>query len=160
MQTPLPLFVFIALLAACSPADPSPGELNGTPIRNDLPSSEFVRRYYQQVMQFDILESLSASGFFDPSIADGETNPAIGLTQYVLPSMAPPRVNDIIVFGESSYNPGGHVGIVAEVSAREIVVVQQNPGPLAKTREPLRYYLRKKKWYVQHPHVIGWLHKE
>jgi hypothetical protein len=154
------LIVGTLVFASCGESAQTPRELSGVAIRDSLPSSEFVRRYYAQVMQFDLPEDLTAAAIFDPGIPDGEINPATGLVQYSLPSMAPPRVNDILVFGESSYNPGGHVGIVAEVSSREVVVVQQNPGPLAKTREPLRYYLRRKKWYVQHPHVVGWLHKE
>lgn len=122
-------------------------------------SLEFVKRYYAEVLGVTLPDSLrSAAAFFDPGIPDGEVNPATGLRQFTKPSMAPPRKNDIVVFSDAAYDPGGHLAIVADVSAKEIVIVQQNPGPLAKAREPLRYYLRRKKWYVQHPHVAGWLH--
>lgn len=124
-------------------------------------SLEFVKRYYTEVLGVTLPDSLrSVAAFFDPNIPDGEENPATGLQQFTKPSMAPPRKNDIVVFSDATYDPGGHLAIVADVSAKEVVIVQQNPGPLAKTREPLRYYLRRKKWYVQHPHVVGWLHME
>jgi hypothetical protein len=173
----LALFAPVLILLACQNAPPpAPGDpvdnLDGVVVyhgaipetpdaEQPFSSVEFVHRYYEAVMQYPIEGSLqSAIDFFDPSVPDGEINHATGLTQYTLPSMAPPRKGDILIFGPAKYNPGGHLAIVAEVSAKEIVIVQQNPGPLAKVREPLRYYLRKKKWYVQHPHVIGWLHKE
>lgn len=124
-------------------------------------SLEFIQRYYAEVMGVSLPDSLrSAASFFNPAIPDGEINPQTGLTQFTKPSLAPPRKNDIIIFSDATYDPGGHLAIVAEVTSKEIIIVQQNPGPLAKTREPLRYYLRRKKWYVQHPHVVGWLHKE
>ena len=125
------------------------------------PPDEFVKRYYASVMGMELPDSLhSGADFFDPTIPDGEINLKTGLVQYTKPSKTPPRENDILIFSEAAYNPGGHVGIVGEVGSLELVVYQQNAGPLTKPREPLRYYLRRKKWYVQHPHAIAWLHKE
>ncbi|MCB9283169.1 MAG: CHAP domain-containing protein [Lewinellaceae bacterium] len=141
--------------------------LNGVALYYDTeqdstyPPSEFVKRYYASVMGMQLPDSLrSGADFFDPSIPDGAINPKTGLVQYTQPSRTPPRENDILVFSEARYNPGGHVGIIGEVGSLELVVYQQNAGPLTKPREPLRYYIRRKKWYVQHPHAIAWLHKE
>ena len=126
-----------------------------------LSSTEFVKRYYKSVFGVEFPDSLRRGvDFYDPDIPDGEVNPKTGLIQYTRPSIAPPRKNDIMVFNDARYNPGGHLAIVAEVSRQEIVIVQQSPDPLSKTREPLRYYIRRKKWYVQHPHAAAWLHKE
>ena len=124
-------------------------------------STEFVKRYYSEVMSIQLPDSLlEGSDFFDPAIPDGAVNPATGLVQYTKPSKTAPEKNDILVFSEADYNPGGHVAIIGKMDQLELEAVQQNPGPLAKTREPLRYYLRKKKWYVQHPHAVAWLRKE
>ena len=131
----------------------------GLPMK--YPPVEFIKRYYAEALGVVLPDSLqSGMDFYDPAIPDGQVNSQTGLVQYTLPSMAPPRRNDIVVFSEASYDTRGHLAIVAEVNAQEIVLIQQNPGLLAKTRDPLRYYLRRKKWYVQHPHIIAWLHKE
>lgn len=123
-------------------------------------STEFVKRYYGFVLNMPFTDPLQkATDFFDPNIADGQINPRTGLLQFTMPSSGQPKENDILVFGPSSYDPDGHVAIVAHLGNKELEIVQQNPGPLAKTRESFRYYLRKKHWYVQHPHVVGWLRK-
>ncbi|MBK6622738.1 MAG: CHAP domain-containing protein [Saprospirales bacterium] len=123
-------------------------------------SGEYARRYYGLVFGIPLPQGLnSGTDFFNPSIADGQVNPATGLTQFAMPSATKPQENDILVFGDSRDNPGGNVAIVAKVGNTELEIVQQNPGPLSNTRESYRYYIRKNKWYVQQPHVLGWLRK-
>lgn len=123
-------------------------------------SGEFTKRYYGLLLGISIPDGLnSGTDFFNPSIPDGQLNPATGLMQFALPSATKPQEEDILVFGDSRDNPGGNVAIVARVGNTELEIVQQNPGPLSNTRESYRYYIRKNKWYVQQPHVLGWLRK-
>ncbi len=122
---------------------------------------EFVKRYYYEHLEHRMPDSYGhAKDFFDASIGDGRVNPARNLLQYRNPGASSPRVDDLLVFDATSFNPYGHVAIVSAVDGDELEIIQQNPGPLASSRDRIKVVRQGRSWRVDHGSVLGWLRKK
>lgn len=122
---------------------------------------EFVKRYYYYALNHKMPNSWGhAKDFFNPALGDGKLNSERGLIQFKNGSMFKPRVNDILVFNKTSWNPFGHVAIVSKASDESIEIVQQNVGGKDDTREILDLSRFGGKWKVNSDSVRGWLRKE
>ena len=97
---------------------------------------EFVKRYYYQYLKHKMPDSYGdAKDFFDKDLKDGELNFKRNLYQYSNPSKSKPLINDLLIFNGTIFNIHGHVAIVSKVADDKIEIIQQNPGPLKKSRE-------------------------
>jgi len=122
---------------------------------------EFVKRYYYEHLHHKMPDSYGhAREFFDPAIADGAYNPKRDLLQFTNGSKSQPKADDLLIIGPSPTNSYGHVAIVASVTDTEVVIVQQNPGPFAPSREPYAIKLDNGLWKYENARVLGWLRKE
>ena len=122
---------------------------------------EFVKRYYYYALNHKMPNSWGhAKDFFNPAIKDGKINTERGLIQFKNGSVFKPRVNDILVFDKTPWNPFGHVAIVSKASDHSIEIVQQNVGGKADTRETLDLSRIEEKWKVSGDKVRGWLRKK
>jgi len=122
---------------------------------------EFVKRYYYYALDHKMPNSWGhAKDFFNPVIKDGKINAERGLIQFKNGSVFKPRVNDILVFDKTSWNPFGHVAIVSRTSDHSIEIVQQNVGGKADARETLDLSRIGEKWKVKGDSVRGWLRKK
>jgi surface antigen len=122
---------------------------------------EFVKRYYYEHLNHKMADSYGhAKDFYDTNISDGQKNKKRGLTQYANPSGTQPKVNDLIIFTATTFNTYGHVAIVSQVTAREIEIIQQNPGPFGSSRETIPIKVKNGKWEITNKRVLGWLRKE
>lgn len=121
---------------------------------------EFIKRYYHEHLHHKMPDSYGhAKSFFNPEIADGDLNANRGLFQYTNGSESPPQVSDIIIFDGHTANPYGHVAIISKVSDTEIEIIQQNPGRFGDSRANYSLNKEGRRWYIQHPRVLGWLRK-
>jgi surface antigen len=69
-------------------------------------------------------------------------------------------VSDLIVYKGTLYNEYGHVSIVSQVFENEIEIIQQNPGPMAPSRERIPLIKTADGRYkLDHGLVLGWLRK-
>jgi hypothetical protein len=84
---------------------------------------EYIRRYYKDVFNHEMVKWGHASGYFDKTVENGDRNTTRGLTQYYN-GMEKPQVHDIVVWN-GKY---GHVAIVTEVTDDYITVIAQNIG--------------------------------
>lgn len=119
---------------------------------------EFVKRYYYEHYHHKMPDSYGhAKDFFDRSLLDGGWNVNRGLVQYSNSSSSRPQIGDIVIFDGHVLNRFGHVAIVSDVTADEIEIIQQNPGPFSESRE--RFDLAKihNHWNVDHSRLLGWL---
>jgi surface antigen len=122
---------------------------------------EFVKRYYYEHLNHKMPDSYGhAKDFFDNSLADGEINVKRNLTQYSNPSFRKPRIDDLLIFDGSTFNRYGHVAIVSQVKDREVEIIQQNPGPFAKSRETYQLDSADGKWRINNQRILGWLRKD
>lgn len=122
---------------------------------------EFVKRYYYQHLCHKMPDSYGhAKDFFDSTLSDGVKNEKRDLIQYTNPSCTPPQINDLIIFESTVFNRYGHVAIVSNVTAHEIEIIQQNPGPYAKSREIYPLIHKDDQWIIDNDRVLGWLRKE
>jgi len=122
---------------------------------------EFVKRYYNEFLHHKMPDSYGhAKDFYNQSITDGQKNPRRGLIQYQNPSAIKPKVSDLLIMDGNTYNPYGHVAIIAKVSDTSIEIVQQNPGPTAPSRERYRLKQVGGKWMIERSDLLGWLRKE
>ncbi len=122
---------------------------------------EFVKRYYYQHLKHKMPDSYGhAKDFFDAAVADGHKNKKRNLTQYTNGSSTKPKANDLVVEDGNTFNPYGHVFIIAKVYDTEIEIIQQNPGPGAPSREMMKLEQRAGKWKIMNGAVLGWLRKE
>ncbi len=120
---------------------------------------EFVKRYYYEKLKHKMPDSYGhAKDFFDARINDGALNKNRGLMQYTNGSLFKPEVNDILVFGPTTFNEFGHVGIVSKVFDDKIEMVQQNVG--YNTREKYTLYLKQGRYYIESNSILGWLRKK
>lgn len=122
---------------------------------------EFVKRYYYDFLKHSMPNTYGhAKDFFNAQLKDGAKNTDRGLIQYKNGSKTCPKKDDLLVFGAVPFNKYGHVAIVSAVNDKEIELIQQNPGPMAASRET--YSLEKKKglWYIDRDDLLGWLRKE
>lgn len=118
---------------------------------------EFVKRYYFERFGHRMPDPYGhARDFYDPATPHGALNGKRGLRQYRNAQSEPPKVNDLIVFAPTLFNPYGHVAIVAGVTDREIEIVQQNPGPFSHSRARFAMDAAEGRWAVAGG-VLGWL---
>jgi surface antigen len=122
---------------------------------------EFVKRYYYERFQHKMPDSYgNAKDFFDAETGDGMRNKKRELLQYSNPSHSLPQVGDLIIFSGTAFNQYGHVAIISKVTADEIEIIQQNPGPYEKSRETIGLKVHKEKYTIENDRVLGWLRKE
>lgn len=117
---------------------------------------EFIKRYYYEALDHKMPNSYGhAKDFFTPGIKDGQKNPDRNLRQFTNPSSHKPQRGEIIIFDGNQWNPYGHVAIISHVDDSSIEIIQQNPGPYAKSR--VRYGLKKTdgKWTIDKSSVLG-----
>jgi surface antigen len=100
-----------------------------------------------------------AKDFFNKTLGDGKKNKKRNLIQYTNPSSTKPKVSDLIVFDATTYNKYGHVAIISKVSADEIEIIQQNPGPFGKSRDTYALINKNGKWQIKHKGILGWFRK-
>jgi len=121
---------------------------------------EFVKRYYFEHYLHRMPDSYGhAKDFFHLGLKDGSMNPHRNLRQFCQGSSSRPEKGDLIVFDGNAFNPYGHVAIVSEASNEAMEIIQQNPGPMAPSREVLSLEIADGKWLVGRSDVLGWLRK-
>lgn len=119
---------------------------------------EFVKRYYYEHYNHKMPDTWGhAKDFFEATVADDALNQRRGLLQFSNPSISRPQVGDLLVFDGTRFNPYGHVAIVSGVFDTEIEFIQQNPGPMGKSREKLSLNKLDGKWKLGGNHTLGWL---
>lgn len=117
---------------------------------------EFVKRFYYEQYQHKMPNSYGhAREFFDQSLPDVAFNYDRGLMQYRNIRYAKPQVNDIIVYDGFGSNPFGHIGIITEVTDKEVEYIYQNVG--RKTRQRLKLVEYHGIWTIADYDVLGWL---
>ena len=122
---------------------------------------EFVKRYYYEHLNHKMPDSYgNAKDFFNKDLKDGQVNTKRALTQYSNPSISRPKVDDLLIFSGTKYNSFGHVAIVSNVTGNEVEIVQQNPGPTAKSRATFSIESQGEKWKINNERIMGWLRKE
>ena len=102
----------------------------------------------------------NAKDFFNKDLKDGQLNTKRALTQYSNPSISRPKVDDLLIFSGTKHNSFGHVAIVSNVTGNEVEIVQQNPGPTAKSRATFSIESQGGKWKINNERIMGWLRKE
>ena len=121
---------------------------------------EFVKRYYYEHLNHKMPDSYGhAKDFYEPNLRDGQKSQRRNLTQYSNPSNSQPKVNDLLVFKETTFNPYGHVAIVSKVSENSIEIIQQNPGSLASSRANFGLVKNSDGWSIDNNLIVGWLRK-
>lgn len=121
---------------------------------------EFVKRYYLEVFHHQMPDPYgNAKDFFDPTVGDGELNPARGLLQFQNGSTFLPRQGDLLVWGPSTWNPYGHVAIVSAIQGTMIEVIQQNPGPFGDSRAKILFEKTANGHRLAEDRILGWLRK-
>jgi surface antigen len=117
---------------------------------------EFVKRFYYQAKNHRMPDLMGhAKSFFDATLPDGALNPRRGLAQYRNGSTTRPRADDLLVFTDTRY---GHVGIVTQVGADSLEIIQQNiPG---QTRRQFSLVASNGHYFVTSPRQpAGWLRR-
>lgn len=119
---------------------------------------EFVKRYYYEHYKHKMPDSYGhAKDFFDASVKDGAISRKRGLRQYTNPSASRPEVGDLLVLDGHSGNQYGHVAIISAVETEEMEIIQQNPGPGARSRVWMDLKRENGKYRVDNGRVLGWL---
>ena len=119
---------------------------------------EFVKRYYYDYLNHKMPNTFGhAKDFFDSELKDGEINQERNLIQYQNGSQSKPKVDDIIVFDATVFNPFGHVAIVSHVLEDEIVLVQQNAGRFSNPRTIIPLIKEEQVWKLDNNRILGWL---
>jgi hypothetical protein len=122
---------------------------------------EFVKRYYYVRLHHKMPDAFgNARDFFRTDLPDGARNPKRDLLQFVNGSNAPPRPDDLLVFGPSLFNRYGHVAIISAAKEGEIEIVQQNPGPFRPSRERIGLRCENGHWWLENRRALGWLRKD
>lgn len=121
---------------------------------------EFVKRYYHDHYKHFMPDTYgNAKDFFNKWVPDGGQNKQRDLLQFTNPSVSRPKKGDLLVFDETTSNEFGHVAIVSNVEETEIEIIQQNPGPLAKSRVTIPLFMAGKKYCLAQSEILGWLRK-
>ena len=121
---------------------------------------EFVKRYYYQHYHHKMPDSYgNAKDFYNDSIADGKLNSKRNLIQYKNPSTTKPAVGDLLIFDGHVGNKYGHVAIISFVNDNEIEIIQQNPGPFAKSRIKIKFTKGENQFKIESDRILGWLRK-
>lgn len=119
---------------------------------------EYCKRFYLIELNHKMPNSFGhAKNFFNPNIKDGQINADRDLLQYGNPSKTKPKVNDLLIFDKTQFNPYGHVAIISKVSKNQIEIVQQNVGD--QTRANLSLRSENGKWEIINSNILGWLRK-
>jgi surface antigen len=122
---------------------------------------EFVKRYYYEYLNHKMPDSYGhAKDFFDSKLADGKLSTRRNLLQFQNRGTSKPKVNDLLVFDGTRFNPYGHVAIISRVTDREVEIIQQNPGPFASSRATYRLIQTDNLWEIKESTVLGWLRKK
>lgn len=117
---------------------------------------EFVKRYYYERFGHKMPNSYGhAKDFFNNKLADIEYNKERDLIQYRNVRYSKPEVDDIVVYDGYKHNPYGHIGIIAEVGADHITLVQQNVG--RKSRVKLKLVEFEGIYTIADFNILGWL---
>ncbi len=120
---------------------------------------EFVKRYYYEHFNHKMPNSYGhAKDFFNADITDGKRNSDRNLLQFTNGSVSKPKVDDMVIFDGTLFNPYGHVAIISSVSEDKIEIVQQNVGK--KSRDNLQLHFKNQKWIIVDDSVLGWLRKD
>ncbi len=121
---------------------------------------EFVKRYYYQRLNHKMPDAFgNAKDFFDASLADSSFNVKRGLMQFTNGSRSKPQAEDLLIFDGHAGNPYGHVAIIAAADSNAVIIIQQNPGPFASSRDTFRLKCTTGKWIIDREGVLGWLRK-
>ncbi len=122
---------------------------------------EFVKRYYYERFNHKMPNSYGhAKDFFNKDLSDGKLNKERALIQFSNPSNKKPKIEDLLVFKETTFNEYGHVAIVSKVTDSIIEIVQQNAGIFMNSRETFVLIYENGKWKINDEKVLGWLRKE
>jgi hypothetical protein len=70
------------------------------------------------------------------------------------------RVGDLVICDGNSIILYGHAAIISAIKRDEIEIIQQNPGPYAKSRAKFSLKFKDGLWRVGHEGLLGWLRKE
>ena len=117
---------------------------------------EFVKRYYYERFGHKMPNSYGhAKDFFNKKLSDIEYNKDRDLIQYRNVRYSKPEVDDILVYDGYKHNPYGHIGIIAEVRADHIILVQQNVG--SKSRVKLKLVEFEGIYTIADFNILGWL---
>lgn len=120
---------------------------------------EFVKRYYYEHLNHKMPNSYGhAKDFFDLNVSDGKLNKSRHLLQFVNGSTSKPKLNDLVVFDGSSFNPYGHVAIISKAGDFHIEIIQQNVG--RNSRDDFKMDYKNGKWTIKDKSILGWLRKE
>lgn len=121
---------------------------------------EFVKRYYYQKYGHKMPDSYgNAVDFFDPLLPDGAMNKKRGLHQYRHPGKYKPKTGDLLIYDSTSFNKYGHVAIVSDVNVVTLEIIQQNPGPMAPSKQKFTLIKSKGNWVIGNDRILGWLRK-
>jgi hypothetical protein len=117
---------------------------------------EFVKRYYFLRYGHEMPDSYGhAKEFFDESLGDQEMNESRNMLQFRNTRRHRPEVDDLIIYGASSGNPFGHMGIISKIEDGKITMVQQNMG--TKTRHELILAEYEGIYTIADFNIKGWL---
>lgn len=119
---------------------------------------EFVKRYYYEHYNHKMPDVWGhAISFFDTELPHNSLNTKRGLMQYRNGGDVKPQKGDLVVYDATVFNPYGHVAIIAETGADTVTIIQQNPGPLAPSRETYRLLQASGNFTVDNSRILGWL---
>ncbi|WP_369993813.1 CHAP domain-containing protein [Winogradskyella sp.] len=143
------------------------GNVNGRALTDDgynmglkYQCVEFVKRYYYEELNHKMTNSYGhAKDFYNSKVKDGRKNEQRNLIQFTNPSSSKPKVNDLVVYSGTAFNKYGHVAIISKVGDEEIEIIQQNPGPIGKSREDYSLVKENGKWKIENDRILGWLRK-
>lgn len=122
---------------------------------------EFVKRFYYEHLNHKMPNSYGhAKDFYNHSLKDGTPNRDRNLIQYSNGSRTKPKVNDLLIFDKTAFNPYGHVAIISKVTDNKVEIIQQNPGPFISSRETFKLTKKDNKWHIHQGKILGWLRKE
>jgi len=116
--------------------------------------TEYVKRFYYDVYGHKMPDVWGhAKDYYDPSVSHGALNSKRGMLQFRNGGDIAPQPDDLLVFTDTKY---GHVAIVSEIKADNVMVKQQNI--LGKPTEVYRLRVTKDGNFIDYPRVpSGWL---
>ncbi|WP_435893942.1 CHAP domain-containing protein [Oceaniferula spumae] len=117
-------------------------------------STEFVRRFYDVGFNYRMpYDPGYAKNYFNPEIAHGAINPALGLVQYKNNHAHKPEAGDLLVFIEGKR---GHIALISKVDGDVVEVVQQNMEDQPRAQMQLEW--RNNGWRITgQKEPAGWL---
>lgn len=117
---------------------------------------EYVKRFYYEVKGHKMPDIYgNAKDFFDNNTEQGKLNKKRGLIQYKNGENDKPKIDDLLVFADTTY---GHVAIVTEVGDNYIEIIQQNMG--TSSRAKFKLECKGGKYFIVGKKIpAGWLRK-